>query len=62
MRLIHASGFSVAEREAFRLVIFGNIVAAMQSLLESMHELQYTLENQSNWVSKRKKMKTIWLL
>ncbi|KAI7849326.1 guanine nucleotide binding protein, alpha subunit [Circinella umbellata] len=49
MRLIHASGFSVAEREAFRLVIFGNILSAMQSLLESMHELQYTLENQTNW-------------
>ncbi|KAI9277057.1 heterotrimeric G-protein alpha subunit (G-alpha, GPA2) [Phascolomyces articulosus] len=49
MRLIHASGFSAAEREAFRLVIFGNILSAMQSLLESMHEMQFTLEKQSNW-------------
>ncbi|KAJ8655346.1 hypothetical protein O0I10_009035 [Lichtheimia ornata] len=49
MRLIHASGFSAAEREAFRMVIFGNIVAAMQSLLESMTEMQLTLQNQANW-------------
>ncbi|KAI9493133.1 guanine nucleotide binding protein, alpha subunit [Zychaea mexicana] len=49
MRLIHASGFSPAEREAFRLVIFGNILSAMQSLLECMNELQYTLDNQTNW-------------
>lgn len=51
MRLIHASGFSAAEREAFRMVIFGNIVAAMQSLLESMTEMQLTLRNQANWVT-----------
>ncbi|KAI8145013.1 guanine nucleotide binding protein, alpha subunit [Fennellomyces sp. T-0311] len=49
MRLIHASGFSAAEREAFRLVIFGNILSAMQSLLESMNEMKYTLDNQANW-------------
>lgn len=55
MRLIHASGFSAAEREAFRMVIFGNIVAAMQSLLESMTEMQLTLQNQANWVTCIKK-------
>ncbi|ORY98719.1 guanine nucleotide binding protein, alpha subunit [Syncephalastrum racemosum] len=49
MRLIHASGFSPAEREAFRLVILGNVLSAMQSLLESMQEVQLTLHDNANW-------------
>ncbi|KAI9311479.1 guanine nucleotide binding protein, alpha subunit [Dichotomocladium elegans] len=48
MRLIHASGFTQPEREAFRVVVFGNIISTMQILLESMSDLKLTLRNEHN--------------
>ncbi|KAI8093804.1 guanine nucleotide binding protein, alpha subunit [Halteromyces radiatus] len=49
MRLIHASGFNHQEREGFRMIIFSNIVNAMQTLLEAMMMAKLTLEHKENW-------------
>ncbi|KAF9579308.1 hypothetical protein BGW38_004489, partial [Lunasporangiospora selenospora] len=43
MKLLHASGFSFPEREAFRGFVFGNMVGAMQSILQAMEEHQIHL-------------------
>lgn len=52
MRLIHACGFSEIERENFRVMILTNILGSMQALLEGMHHLNLTFENDHNWVTK----------
>lgn len=57
MRLIHACGFSKIERENFRIMILTNMLGSMQALLEGMHNLKLTFENESNWVRKRIKKK-----
>jgi guanine nucleotide-binding protein subunit alpha len=51
MRLIHAAGFSASEKEAYRIVIFDNIVSSMQTMLEAMDILKIEMENQNNMVS-----------
>lgn len=51
MRLIHAAGFSASEREAYRIVIFDNIVSSMQAMLEAMDILKIDMENNNNLVS-----------
>ncbi|KAG0316436.1 hypothetical protein BGZ99_006918 [Dissophora globulifera] len=48
MKLMHASGFSVAEREAFRSFVFSNMVGAMQSILQAMLDHRIPLSNQRN--------------
>ncbi|CAO3621525.1 unnamed protein product [Cunninghamella echinulata] len=48
MRLIHASGFNVTEREGFRLVIFSNIFTAMQLLLEGLFISKMAFEHPKN--------------
>ncbi|KAM3587246.1 hypothetical protein VKS41_002282 [Umbelopsis sp. WA50703] len=48
MRLIHAAGFSASEKEAYRIVIFDNIVSSMQTMLEAMDILKIEMENQNN--------------
>lgn len=50
MRLIHTQGFNDTEREAFRVVIFGNIVSAMQALLDGMHSANLSLLDAANHV------------
>ncbi|KAI8384501.1 heterotrimeric G-protein alpha subunit (G-alpha, GPA2) [Radiomyces spectabilis] len=47
MKLIHASGFSESERETFRMVVFSNIVAAMQTLFEAVDQLNISLKDPS---------------
>ncbi|CAO3618252.1 unnamed protein product [Mucor hiemalis] len=47
MKLIHASGFDENERESFRLIVFTNIVIAMQLLTEAMDQLNIPLEHES---------------
>ncbi|KAI9349984.1 guanine nucleotide binding protein, alpha subunit [Pilaira anomala] len=49
MRLIHACGFSKIERENFRVMILTNLLGSMQALLESMHTLNLSFENELNW-------------
>ncbi|KAI8329840.1 guanine nucleotide binding protein, alpha subunit [Chlamydoabsidia padenii] len=49
MRLLHTAGFNTTEREGFRMIIFSNIVTAMQLLLEAMQFASLTLENSDNW-------------
>ncbi|KAG0084779.1 hypothetical protein BGZ93_001065, partial [Podila epicladia] len=38
MKLMHASGFSAPEREAFRGFVFANMVGAMQAILNAMED------------------------
>lgn len=53
MKLMHASGFSGPEREAFRAFVFSNMVGAMQSILQAMEDHNVTLNNRDNEVSHR---------
>ncbi|GAN04702.1 guanine nucleotide-binding protein subunit alpha-2 [Mucor ambiguus] len=48
MRLIHASGFDDAERESFRIIVFSNIMLAMQIIFEVVDQLGIPLECKSN--------------
>ncbi|KAF9580453.1 hypothetical protein BGW38_002901, partial [Lunasporangiospora selenospora] len=53
MKLLHASGFSSAEREAFRGFVFSNMVGAMQSILAAMedHHIQLTHRENERYLS-----------
>ncbi|KAF9416912.1 hypothetical protein BGZ76_004590, partial [Entomortierella beljakovae] len=48
MKLMHASGFSLAEREAFRGFVFANMVGAMQAILSVMEDTNVPLTYQEN--------------
>ncbi|KAF9117041.1 hypothetical protein BGX27_005591 [Mortierella sp. AM989] len=48
MKLMHASGFSSPEREAFRGFVFSNMVGAMQAILQAMDENDVALCDQVN--------------
>ncbi|KAF9910317.1 hypothetical protein EC991_006816 [Linnemannia zychae] len=48
MKLLHASGFSIPEREVFRAFIFGNLVGSMQSILSAMDDHGIALANREN--------------
>lgn len=50
MKLLHASGFSAPEREAFRGFVFANMLGAMQSILTAMKEHKMSLTVQTNEV------------
>lgn len=51
MKLMHASGFSEAEREVFRTYVFSNMVASMKSILMQMQERHVELTNRDNEVT-----------
>lgn len=51
MRLIHASGFDDAERQSFRLIVFSNIILAMQIIFEVVDQLNIPLDSKSNAVT-----------
>jgi guanine nucleotide-binding protein subunit alpha len=53
LRLIHASGFDVNERESFRIVVFSNIIMEMQTIFEAMQLLNITFENKENAVRQK---------
>lgn len=48
MKLMHASGFSAPEREAFRGFVFANMVGAMQAILNAMEDHNVALAYQEN--------------
>jgi hypothetical protein len=48
MRLIHAAGFSASEKEAYRIVVFENVVSSMQAMLEAMDILRIEMDVQKN--------------
>ena len=50
MKLIYASGFSKAEREDWRAIIFSNINSAYKLILEAMEELGTPIGNPENEV------------
>jgi guanine nucleotide-binding protein subunit alpha len=51
MKLIHASGFDETEREGFRVIVYSNIMLAMQILFEVVEQLNIPLQHTSNAVS-----------
>jgi guanine nucleotide-binding protein subunit alpha len=51
MRLIHAAGFSASEKEAYRTVVFENVLTSMQAMLEAMDILRVEMHVQKNLVS-----------
>jgi hypothetical protein len=44
MKLLYASGFSVAERKSYRPIIFSNILNSLRIVLEAMMFYGLTLE------------------
>lgn len=50
MKLIHDSGYSVEEREAFKEIIFSNTVQSMRVILEAMSNMNIPLGLESNAV------------
>ncbi|KAF9967958.1 hypothetical protein BGZ70_007496 [Mortierella alpina] len=48
MKLMHASGFSAPEREAFRAFVFANMVGAMQAILGAMEDNGMALTYREN--------------
>ncbi|CAO3684233.1 unnamed protein product [Umbelopsis vinacea] len=48
MRLIHAAGFSASEKEAYRTVVFENVLTSMQAMLEAMDILRIEMHVQKN--------------
>ena len=51
MKLMHASGFSAPEREAFRAFVFANMVGAMQAILGAMEDNGMALTYRENEVT-----------
>ncbi|KAG0232902.1 hypothetical protein BGW42_007811 [Actinomortierella wolfii] len=53
MKLMHASGFSAPEREAFRGFVFANVVGSMQSILSAMvdHRIGFTNRENEQYLS-----------
>ncbi|ORY76358.1 guanine nucleotide binding protein alpha subunit [Protomyces lactucae-debilis] len=47
MRLIHASGFSVQERQHWRTVVFQNLLVSMRTMLEAMELLEVELRQEN---------------
>jgi guanine nucleotide-binding protein subunit alpha len=52
MRLIHASGFDIGERESFRLIVFDNTIAIVNLLFEAAEQLQIAFEHTEYYVSR----------
>lgn len=50
MKLIHDSGYSIEEREAFKEIIFSNTVQSMRVILEAMTTMHIPLGRDSNSV------------
>lgn len=50
MKLIHDSGYSVEEREAFKEIIFSNTVQSMRVILEAMSNMRIPLGLEANTV------------
>ncbi|KAF9080440.1 hypothetical protein BGX23_002157 [Mortierella sp. AD031] len=48
MKLLHASGFSISEREVFRAFIFANLIGSMQAILSAMDDHGISLNYSEN--------------
>lgn len=48
MRLIHTSGFTDAERDQYRTIVFSNLLLSMRTMLEAMENLGISLERDDN--------------
>ncbi|KAF3940484.1 hypothetical protein ABW19_dt0206171 [Dactylella cylindrospora] len=48
MRLIHTAGFSKADRDQYRVIIFTNIAGSMKLILEAMDQYQIPFERSEN--------------
>lgn len=47
MRLIHKGGYSRDEREAYKEVIFGNVIVSMRIILQTIEALELPLRDQA---------------
>jgi guanine nucleotide-binding protein subunit alpha len=47
MRLIHAAGFSIQERQHWRTVVFQNLLVSMRTMLEAMELLEVELREEN---------------
>jgi guanine nucleotide-binding protein G(i) subunit alpha len=50
MKLIHDSGYTTEEREAFKEIIFSNSVQSMRVILEAMANMHISLGRETNSV------------
>jgi hypothetical protein len=50
MKLLYASGFSMAERKGYRRIIFSNILNSLRVVLEAMVFYGLTFETEENKV------------
>jgi guanine nucleotide-binding protein G(i) subunit alpha len=50
MKLLYASGFSMAERKSYRRIIFSNILNSLRMILEAMVFYGLTFEREGNKV------------
>lgn len=48
MQLIHGPGYSDQERQAYKEIIFSNVVQSMKTILEAMDLLQIALGTEEN--------------
>jgi hypothetical protein len=48
MRLIYAQGFSKAEKEEWRAIIFNNLLTAFRVILDAMEDTGIEFEHESN--------------
>ncbi|MBE3049291.1 hypothetical protein IMZ48_43690 [Candidatus Bathyarchaeota archaeon] len=52
MKLIHANGFSNAEKLEWKPVVFNNVVQSFQLIFEAMNEMDVVFENPENEASR----------
>jgi guanine nucleotide-binding protein G(i) subunit alpha len=50
MKLLYASGFSMAEKKSYRRIIFSNILNSLRVVLEAMVFYEVTFEIEGNKV------------
>ena len=53
MKLMHDNGYSMAERKAYREVIYSNIILSMKSILDAMEKLVVALGDEANSAAKK---------
>lgn len=52
MKLIHAAGFSQADKEQFRVIIFANMLQSLKAIIIAMDEYELSFSNEENEVDK----------
>ncbi len=50
---MHDNGYSLAERKAYREVIYSNIILSMKSILDAMEKIGVAIGDEANTVAKK---------